>query len=129
MKRWAENEARMALSVLNEKAASFFGKPVRAVTISFVPFIERRQIYVNGELSVVKERGETVGNCNLGTGHIQLIPYPSWPATAIHELTHLYNPGKREQTIRILARKCAVYLKNPQLAFGNPELMERGYVD
>ena len=124
-KDWKEGEARLALNLLNEKVAAFFGQQPRAITISFVPFIERRLMYHNGELVEVKGTGEILANCDLATGHIQLIPYPSWPSSAIHELTHLYNPRAREKAVQNLARKCAFYLKSPQLAFGNPELMER----
>ncbi len=62
MSVWPESKAQLALSVLNEKVAAIFCKPVRAdVRFVFAPLIDQRRILTSKGIVTTKE---TVGSCD-----------------------------------------------------------------
>ena len=113
---WEEHRAHLTLEMLNKRIAACFNQQPRDVTFLFVPVIERHQVLHEGQLITTRE---TTGDCNRATGVIRIVPIKGWQQTAVHELTHLYNPGRREATICKLTRDAIRYLKNPML-WGTP---------
>lgn len=112
-----EPKAQDALIVLNRRVAAIFNQPMKTPTFVFVPLIDRRDVLdISGNVVTVRE---VLGQCNLKTGMIMLIPRPGWQWTAIHELVHLYNPIRREPWVKKRVEECVRYFKSPML-WGEP---------
>ena len=105
----SEAKVRLALGELNIRIAAIFNRAVIEPTIQFVPIIDRRQVLQeNGQ--VVTER-EVVGTTNHRQKLIRIVPTTGWRETAVHEFVHLYNPGRKEATIKKLTGEVISYLK------------------
>ena len=82
------------LPFINARVAAVFCQRPKPVRFVFLHYIANPR----GKL------GECLGLCvRCGDGaEIQLKACPGWQNTAVHELVHLYNPGKSEKTIKAL---------------------------
>ena len=89
-----DQDVMLALEALNRRMAAIYRQELKHSIFQFVPIIDQRLV-LNDEGKVVVAR-EVLGNCNHQTGFIRIVPHSGWRNTIIHELVHLYNPGRGE---------------------------------
>ena len=97
---WLFDEARaqLALEVVNRRVAGIYRQEPLPTMFIFVQLLDRREVLQpSGKVLVVSE---ALGDCNHETGIIRLVIRKGWQATAIHELVHRYNRGRREAWVR-----------------------------
>ena len=91
-------QRQRALEALNRRLAAVYRTEPKAVIFEFVSVIDQRvMLQDDGKIKVVRE---VLGDCAHSLGRIRLVIKPGWQNTAVHELVHLYNPGRREDWVK-----------------------------
>ena len=91
-------QRQLALDALNRRIAAIYRQDIKPVTFEFVPLIDQRvRLMDDGTRRMVRE---VLGDCHHERGRIRLVAKPRWENTAVHEMVHLYNPGRSEGWVK-----------------------------
>lgn len=106
-------DVSLALEALNRRIAAIYRCDLKHPIFQFVPLIDQRVVLNDsGQATVIRE---VLGDCNHQTGIIRIAARPSWRATVIHELVHLYNPGRGEAWVNKASKDVIRLLKQGAL--------------
>lgn len=90
-------QRQLALDTLNRRMAAIYRQDRKPVIFEFVPLIDQRvQLMDDGTTRIIRE---VLGDCHHEIGRIRLVAKPGWENTAVHEMVHLYNPGRSERWV------------------------------
>ena len=84
----------LALEALNRRIAAIYRQDIKHPRFQFVPIIDQRVVLNDLGQTVIAR--EVLGDCNHQTGVIRVAARRSWRSTVVHEMVHLYNPGRSE---------------------------------
>lgn len=103
---------------LNKDIARILGVEPKPVNVDFVPLIERKAKFVNGEVIY----SEVAGRCFIEESRIQIALQRNWGITLIEELIHLYKPSLGHPQVRQTVKQCVLYLKAKQEEMQNASI-------
>ena len=93
-----DQDMDLALGALNRRIAAIYRQDIKQPRFQFVPIIDQRVILTGeGKEEVTRE---VLGDCNHQTEVIRIAARSGWRNTIIHELVHLYNPGRGEAWVK-----------------------------